>query len=182
MFRNRRMEVADEERTVARVERAVDRGAERSGSGETHRAASRALTRRSRRSSICRRNWFAAPGGFETHPHRGMQTVASLVLDGALHHRDHTGADGVLRAGRCAVDDGGPRRSCTARCRMENETAHTFAVVAQPAGCRENDAGALRRSASRRACRCAACQASSGSRLCRIVGRRRASAWQRHGH
>lgn len=43
-------------------------------------------------------DWFAAPGGFETHPHRGMQTV-TLVLDGALHHRDHTGADGVLRAG-----------------------------------------------------------------------------------
>ena len=43
-------------------------------------------------------DWFAAPGGFETHPHRGMQTV-TLVLDGALHHRDHTGADGVLRSG-----------------------------------------------------------------------------------
>src|SRR5579875_1183093 len=43
-------------------------------------------------------DWFAAPGGFETHPHRGMQTV-TLVLEGALHHRDHTGADGVLRPG-----------------------------------------------------------------------------------
>lgn len=43
-------------------------------------------------------DWFAAPGGFATHPHRGMQTV-TLVLDGALHHRDHTGADGVLRPG-----------------------------------------------------------------------------------
>jgi len=43
-------------------------------------------------------DWFRAPGGFETHPHRGMQTV-TLVLEGALHHRDHTGADGVLRQG-----------------------------------------------------------------------------------
>lgn len=43
-------------------------------------------------------DWFKAPGGFETHPHRGMQTV-TLVLEGALHHRDHTGADGVLRQG-----------------------------------------------------------------------------------
>lgn len=43
-------------------------------------------------------DWFAAPGGFQTHPHRGMQTV-TFVLEGALHHRDHTGADGVLRAG-----------------------------------------------------------------------------------
>ena len=41
---------------------------------------------------------FAAPGGFETHPHRGMQTV-TFVLDGALEHRDHTGAHSILRPG-----------------------------------------------------------------------------------
>lgn len=43
-------------------------------------------------------DWFRAPGGFEEHPHRGMQTV-TVVLEGALEHRDHTGAHGVLRAG-----------------------------------------------------------------------------------
>ena len=43
-------------------------------------------------------DWFAPPGGFETHPHRGMQTV-TIVLEGALEHRDHTGAQGVLKAG-----------------------------------------------------------------------------------
>lgn len=43
-------------------------------------------------------DWFAPPGGFETHPHRGMQTV-TIVLEGALEHRDHTGAQGVLTAG-----------------------------------------------------------------------------------
>ena len=43
-------------------------------------------------------DWFAPPGGFETHPHRGMQTV-TVVLEGALEHRDHTGAHGVLQAG-----------------------------------------------------------------------------------
>jgi len=43
-------------------------------------------------------DWFAAPGGFEEHPHRGMQTV-TFVLEGALEHRDHTGAHGILRAG-----------------------------------------------------------------------------------
>ncbi|HZT50407.1 MAG TPA: pirin family protein, partial [Stellaceae bacterium] len=43
-------------------------------------------------------DWFAAPGGFETHPHRGMETV-TLVLEGVLHHHDHTGADGLLRPG-----------------------------------------------------------------------------------
>jgi quercetin 2,3-dioxygenase len=43
-------------------------------------------------------DWFAAPGGFEEHPHRGMQTV-TLVLEGAIEHRDHTGAHGVLHPG-----------------------------------------------------------------------------------
>ena len=43
-------------------------------------------------------DWFAAPGGFETHPHRGMQTV-TMVLEGAIEHRDHTGTHGVLRSG-----------------------------------------------------------------------------------
>ena len=43
-------------------------------------------------------DWFARPKGFEEHPHRGMQTV-TLVLEGALEHRDHTGAHGILKAG-----------------------------------------------------------------------------------
>jgi redox-sensitive bicupin YhaK (pirin superfamily) len=43
-------------------------------------------------------DWFAPPGGFEEHPHRGMQTV-TIVLEGALEHRDHTGAQGILKAG-----------------------------------------------------------------------------------
>ncbi|HJT61164.1 MAG TPA: pirin family protein [Burkholderiales bacterium] len=43
-------------------------------------------------------DWFGAPKGFEEHPHRGMQTV-TVVLEGALEHRDHTGAHGILRAG-----------------------------------------------------------------------------------
>jgi hypothetical protein len=43
-------------------------------------------------------DWFDRSGGFETHPHRGFQTV-TLVLEGELEHRDHTGAHGVLSAG-----------------------------------------------------------------------------------
>jgi quercetin 2,3-dioxygenase len=43
-------------------------------------------------------DWFSAPAGFPTHPHRGMQTV-TFVIDGALAHRDHTGGNSVLRAG-----------------------------------------------------------------------------------
>src|SRR5258706_10590955 len=43
-------------------------------------------------------DWFSPPGGFEEHPHRGMQTV-TIVLEGELEHRDHTGAHGLLQAG-----------------------------------------------------------------------------------
>jgi redox-sensitive bicupin YhaK (pirin superfamily) len=43
-------------------------------------------------------DWFAPPAGFPTHPHRGMETV-TVVLDGRIVHRDHTGAHGVLDAG-----------------------------------------------------------------------------------
>src|SRR4051794_5872361 len=43
-------------------------------------------------------DWFRRPAGFEEHPHRGMQTV-TIVLEGALEHRDHTGAHGILKAG-----------------------------------------------------------------------------------
>jgi redox-sensitive bicupin YhaK (pirin superfamily) len=43
-------------------------------------------------------DWFAPPAGFPEHPHRGMQTV-TIVLDGGLEHRDHTGAHGVLGPG-----------------------------------------------------------------------------------
>ena len=43
-------------------------------------------------------DWFAPPAGFPTHPHRGMETV-TVVLEGSLEHRDHTGGHGVLEAG-----------------------------------------------------------------------------------
>ncbi len=69
-------------------------------------------------------DWFAAPGGFETHPHRGMQTV-TLVLDGALHHRDHTGADGVLRAGDVQWMTAG-RGVLHSEMPHERELAHTL--------------------------------------------------------
>jgi redox-sensitive bicupin YhaK (pirin superfamily) len=43
-------------------------------------------------------DWFAPPAGFPTHPHRGMETV-TVVLEGSLEHRDHTGGHGVLKEG-----------------------------------------------------------------------------------
>ncbi len=43
-------------------------------------------------------DWFAPPAGFPDHPHRGMETV-TLVLEGSIEHRDHTGAHGVIGPG-----------------------------------------------------------------------------------
>ena len=43
-------------------------------------------------------DWFSPPAGFPDHPHRGLQTV-TIVLEGDLEHRDHTGAHGALGEG-----------------------------------------------------------------------------------
>ena len=84
------------DRIIGRIEQPVERGA------SEQVEAKRLIMGEdfARQSPFLRfsEDWFAAPGGFETHPHRGMETV-TLVLEGALHHRDHTGADGVLRPG-----------------------------------------------------------------------------------
>jgi hypothetical protein len=42
-------------------------------------------------------DWFSAVG-FDWHPHRGFETV-TLVLDGAVEHRDSTGAAGLVEVG-----------------------------------------------------------------------------------
>jgi redox-sensitive bicupin YhaK (pirin superfamily) len=69
-------------------------------------------------------DWFAAPRGFEEHPHRGMQTV-TFVLDGALEHRDHTGGHGVLREGDVQWMTAG-RGVIHSEMPHANEMAHTL--------------------------------------------------------
>jgi hypothetical protein len=69
-------------------------------------------------------DWFGAPKGFETHPHRGMQTV-TVVLEGALEHRDHTGAHGILKAGDVQWMTAG-HGVLHSEMPYGNETAHTL--------------------------------------------------------
>jgi len=47
---------------------------------------------------IMSEDWFAAAGGFDPHPHRGIETV-TFVLDGAVEHRDNRGHRSVIHAG-----------------------------------------------------------------------------------
>ncbi|WP_099065121.1 pirin family protein [Serratia sp. BW106] len=46
-------------------------------------------------------DWFAPPGGFPTHPHRGMETV-TFILEGQMLHKDHTGHSDAIDAGDVA--------------------------------------------------------------------------------
>jgi quercetin 2,3-dioxygenase len=69
-------------------------------------------------------DWFGAPKGFEEHPHRGMQTV-TVVLEGALEHRDHTGAHGILKAGDVQWMTAG-HGVLHSEMPHGNETAHTL--------------------------------------------------------
>jgi quercetin 2,3-dioxygenase len=69
-------------------------------------------------------DWFRAPAGFPTHPHRGIQTV-TFVLDGALEHRDHTGGHGVLRQGDVQWMTAG-HGVMHSELPHESETAHTL--------------------------------------------------------
>jgi len=111
------------ERKIDRIERPLDRGANEQVQAKRLVLRPGAYDRQSPFLHLSE-DWFAAPGGFETHPHRGMQTV-TLVLDGALHHRDHTGADGVLRAGDVQWMTAG-RGVLHSEMPYGRETAHTL--------------------------------------------------------
>ncbi|RUS19487.1 RmlC-like cupin domain-containing protein [Endogone sp. FLAS-F59071] len=43
-------------------------------------------------------DWFRHPGGFETHPHRGFETV-TIIIDGVLQHKDSKGNSGIIHPG-----------------------------------------------------------------------------------
>ncbi len=86
---------------------------------------------------------FVAPGaGFPPHPHRDMEII-TIVLEGAVAHRDSSGGEGVTRAGDVQVMTAGkgptraaarpattkrpspPRRAATRCCRSLREATRT---------------------------------------------------------
>jgi quercetin 2,3-dioxygenase len=68
-------------------------------------------------------DWFSTPG-FEWHPHRGLETVTT-VLDGVLEHGDNAGNVGALQAGGVQWMTAG-RGIIHRELAYRNEHAHTL--------------------------------------------------------
>ncbi|MEU8081627.1 pirin family protein [Catellatospora citrea] len=68
-------------------------------------------------------DWFSSPG-FEWHPHRGLETVTT-VLDGVLEHGDNAGNVGALAAGDVQWMTAG-RGIIHRELAYRNEHAHTL--------------------------------------------------------
>ena len=96
-------------------------------------------------------DWFGRPKGFEEHPHRGMQTV-TIVLEGALEHRDHTGAHGILRAGDVQISVSRARRLESSKRAsygfMPADRARSPTRMAATIRCRSSTSGSPRARAS----------------------------------
>ena len=84
-------------------------------------------------------SWIA---GFPDHPHRGFETV-TIMLDGRVKHADSVGNQGVIEAGRRAMDDGGPRHHPFRDAGAADGPVARLPAVGEPAGQAQDDAPAL---------------------------------------
>ena len=75
---------------------------------------------------------FVAPGaGFPSHPHRDMEIV-TIVLEGAVAHRDSTGGSGLTRAGDVQVMTAGTGVVHSEYNPSENERLHLLQIWITP--------------------------------------------------
>ncbi|MGI8653624.1 MAG: pirin family protein [Pyrinomonadaceae bacterium] len=73
-----------------------------------------------------------APGmGFGTHSHENMEII-TLVIEGALQHRDSTGGSGVIRPGEVQKMSAGTGVSHSEMNASETEPAHLLQIWIQP--------------------------------------------------
>lgn len=76
---------------------------------------------------------YVAPGkGFGAHRHEDMEII-SIVLEGALAHRDSTGGDGVLRRGEVQRMSAGSGVVHSEFNGSESEPVHFFQIWIEPA-------------------------------------------------
>ena len=73
----------------------------------------------------------AGAGGFSPHEHRDMEIV-SIVLDGALEHRDSTGGGGVLRRGDVQAMSAGAGVTHSEFNHSESDTVRFLQVWIEP--------------------------------------------------
>jgi len=73
-----------------------------------------------------------APGaGFAEHPHNDMEII-TFVLDGALEHRDSSGARGVLRAGDAQVMSAGTGIRHSETNASDTDSLHLIQIWVEP--------------------------------------------------
>src|SRR5438445_1097246 len=76
---------------------------------------------------------FVAPGaGFPPHPHRDMEII-TIVLEGAVAHRDSTGGEGVTRAGDVQVMTAGKGVVHSEYNPSDGERLHLLQIWTSPA-------------------------------------------------
>ncbi len=71
-------------------------------------------------------------GGFDTHPHRDMEII-TVVLDGALKHRDNTGGEGVIHPGEVQVMSAGTGVYHSEHNDSASEPVHLLQIWLMPA-------------------------------------------------
>jgi len=75
---------------------------------------------------------YIAPGmGFGTHSHENMEII-TLVIEGALQHRDSTGGSGVIRPGEVQKMSAGTGVSHSEMNASKTEPAHLLQIWLQP--------------------------------------------------